>query len=588
MLNVLGHLPKFCLLYLEPKNLDAKEKVTVFYRYISWLMTSFFYLLEPPNNILKYKIAVVVALFVFSRIIMEYYLSDASHKTVQTMIVIETIFLTLLLIPTGGLDSPFIWYALNPVLIASNYLKVLYCWVDLFFYLTASVLISFKIFNVQGLTLPELIRDKSYIILVYILVTIAMSLLAHLIKHLDQQAVELKNQRQELLRMNEKLQEANVSVHRSMEYVMSLYHIIEMFSSRKDSRSVLTQVVDSTVRITESRGAFLWLVPYKDEPSILLADVSCEQLNNALSLYLNEKEDASMLKEESPTFKIDSSTFLASRVQSVSRFYGYIGIELSPEQSGWFSIKKDELLTFLGELVALVLERYEGEKIASKLMIMEEQNRIGNEIHDNVSQRLFSLLCGIHALHANWSTLDAEKISEQLRLLEQTTKDTSKDLRSSIYSLSSTKRGETLFKDNLHNYLFDFASLNQVHVHFNFQGDEERISSNLKQAIHRIIREACGNAVRHGQCTEVEVSFSIYAATIELVIKDNGKGFDTESVLSNRENRGLGLNNIYVLTQTFNGRIELISEENKGTAFLLNFPLGYDPEQLANEKGGAA
>lgn len=579
---------KASILVIPSSEMNAKQKTTVAYRYISWFITSVFYLSGPPYNSYLSKLSVVAALFIFGRIIMDYYLKDATRKIIGTTIVIETVAITLILIPTGGLESPFIWYALNPVLIASIYLNLMYCWINLIFYFMAALLISDKLFNIQNLTIPEQLDEKSYVILVYILVTIVMNLLAHLIKQLDQQAEVLKEQRQELLNMNVKLQEANENVQRSMEYVMSLYHIIEEFSSRGDTRRVLKQVVDSAIKITESQGAFLWSSPYRDEPSDILANVSSEATKNDLLSYFNRMKDTFGMEEELTRFEINGVSFLATRAQSVSRFYGYIGIELSPRQSERLGIKNNELLIFLGELVSLVLERYDTEKLTSKLMIMEEQNRIANEIHDNVSQRLFSILCGIHALKGNWSKMDEESIPKQLQLIEQTTKDTSKELRSSIYRLSSNKRGERLFKDNLHNYLHDFASLNQVEVRFEFHGDEERISTSLKQALHRIIREASGNAVRHGHCTGLQVSLAIHAATLELIIQDNGRGFDTEYILANRESRGLGLNNMYILAQTFNGQIDLQSSESTGTTLRVRLPLGYDQEQFMNEKGGVA
>lgn len=586
-MNILGSLLKLYKHYLVPKNLDAKEKITVSYRYASWFMTSAFYLAEHPNGSLKYKAAVVVALFVFSRIIMDYYLNGTNRETIQKTVIIETIGLSLLLVPTGGLESPFIWYALNPVLIASNYLKAIYCWLDLLFYLTASVFINFKLFNDQGLMLGALIQDKYYIILAYILVTVAMRLLGNLVKQLDKQTEALKGQKQELISMNQKLQEANLSVKRSMEYVMSLYHIMGMFSSRGDTQGVFKQMVDSAAKLTESQGSFLWLSPYKDNESKLYAGESLPIQKEALSTFFKERELTFRAKGERFTFTFEKLPFLVTRVQASSCFYGYLGIEYSSRQDEDMGFKKEKLLDFLAELIALVLERHDLEKLSSKLMIMEEQNRIANEIHDSVSQRLFSIVCGLHALNANWRMLDAAMINRQLQLIEQSTKETSKELRSSIYQLSSSKRGEKIFQENIENYLRDFARLNDVQVDFDFQGEEERIPSNLKKAIHRIVREAAGNAVRHGKCTELEVLLSIHATSLELRVKDNGIGFNPESVLSQPESRGLGLSNMQALTQSLNGIFELMSWENKGTELLFKFPLGLVSESI-KIKGGAA
>ncbi len=582
------------LLYLKPpENLDTKQKVTVSYRYISWIITSIYYFVRPSYNSYYYKLAVVLALYIFSRAILDYYLESTDRRTIIFTVIIETIGLTILLVLTGGLESPFIWYALNPVFIASNYLEVIYCWVDLSFYILASLVISLKLFNNQGLTITELIQDKSYTILVYILVTVAMRLLGHSVKQLNQQAEELKRQKQELTSMNEELYEANLGVKRSMGYVMSLYHIIETFSSRENTHAILDQMVNSTSQIMECNASFIWLTPTKDEPSSLISHAPSSTQSNTLMQFLDSHAAIERKYEDQITFDLEGVRYNVASIKTASRLYGYIGIELSAVKEGtqWkgnLSERRTELLRFLGDLVALILERHQLEKFSSKLLILEEQNRIGNEIHDSVSQRLFSILCGIHALKANWHRLDAETISRQLELIEQSTKDTSKELRSSIYGLSTSKRGEKAFKENVGNYLKDFASLNNVKVSFNFSGDEDRISPPLKQALYRIVREATGNAIRHGECSELMVQLCIQATTLEIFIKDNGKGFDTVLTLQNKERRGLGLNNMQILTQTFNGVFELESNERAGTTLQLKFFLGNMSDQVLKREGGAA
>lgn len=594
MSKSLCYLIRQALIYLQPpKDLDAKQKVSVTYRYISWFITSLFYLTGPPYNTFIYKLVVVIALFVFSRVVMDYYLKGNSIKTIRLTAIIETLGLTILLVPTGGLESPFIWYALNPVLIASNYLEGIYCWVSLSFYLLASLGISLKLFNVPGLSVVELIQDKSYIILVYFLVTVAMRLLAHMVNQLDRQAEELQQQKQELISMNGRLNEANSSVKRSMEYVLSLYHIIETFSSREDTHTILDQMVNSTSRIMESNASFVWLTPHKGEPASIIAPELSSTQGNTLMDFLDGHATVEKEFEGQSSFELEGVRYLISPIKTASRFYGYIGLALSAVQQNTekkesFPEKGTELLSFLGDLVALILERHQLEKLSSKLLILEEQNRIGNEIHDSVSQRLFSILCGIHALNANWHRLDSKTISHQLALIEQSTKDTSKELRSSIYRLSTSKGGEKVFKESIKDYLRDFASLNNVEVSFDFDGDEERISSSLKQALYRIVREGTGNAVRHGKCSELEVQLRINSAILELMIKDNGKGFDTALTLQNKEGRGLGLNNMQILTQTFNGLFELASSEGEGTTLQLKFPLGYRTDRVLEREGGAA
>ena len=66
-------------------------------------------------------------------------------KILKAIVLTETIGLTVLLIPTGGISSPFIWYALNPVLVAASFLTPLFCWGALTFYLGSATLIAYRL-----------------------------------------------------------------------------------------------------------------------------------------------------------------------------------------------------------------------------------------------------------------------------------------------------------------------------------------------------------------------------------------------------------------------------------------------------------
>ena len=588
MTKVFYSLAKSKVQYFIPKDPDAKLKVTVSYRYISWFVTSLFYLTHSPNNSLKHKVIVVLSLLIFSRVVIDLYINRSSRVAIQSTIILETIGLTALLIPTGGLESPFIWYALNPVLIASSYLKPVYSWLYLIFYLTAELIISSGLFNDQGMTMANIIREKSDIIHVYILTTAAMGLLAQLVKHLDNQTIILKKQRLELLEMNNRLEEANTSVNRSMEYVLSLYRIIEAFSASEDTGRILNQLVESTVKIMESKASFLWLAPHKQSPNIFVTKNFSSRFREEFQTYFNSQVATldDVVTQHELNYK--ECLYLLVAVKSSSRFYGYIGVELGQSHKLTREFSNSGLLTFLADLTAVVLERSYLENISSKLMIMNEQNRIGNEIHDNVSQRLFSILCGIHALNTNWESMVKDDIASQFELIKKSIKEACKELRSSIYRLSKSEQDKVIFKETIENYLADFASLNNIKAKIKFHGEADRLDSTLKQTMYRIIMEATGNAVRHGNCTEVEVLVCVDSLNAELCIKDNGMGFDVALILKDKSNRGLGIDNMQALVQACNGSSDLYSESGLGTEVRMKFPLSHSKTILTEKQGGAA
>jgi NarL family two-component system sensor histidine kinase LiaS len=213
------------------------------------------------------------------------------------------------------------------------------------------------------------------------------------------------------------------------------------------------------------------------------------------------------------------------------------------------------------------------EKVSNDLVILEEQKRIANEIHDNVSQRIFSVVCAAHALNANLTKCDQESIKEKLMMIEDSTKEIGNELKAFIYRLSPEKNNMKFFYDNIHKYLHEFAAMNNIDMDIDLRGDAERLGHDLKLALIRVIREASGNAVRHGECSKIMVRMSIEPAFCSLMIEDNGRGFRVEELKLNRDRQGLGVNNMKTLTQIFNGAFHLTSIPGKGTKIRITIPL---------------
>lgn len=190
-------------LFYQVLNNSIKEKIVsdetsiiYAYRYLSLALTSFVYIAGKPYSIIFFKLGVIVSLFISSKIITDLYIKYKENKVVlKTLVLVETLGITLLLLPTGGLKSPFIWYALNPTLVAACYLHTCFCWINLAFYLFIGLIMSYTLFNSNNIGILEMIIDNSNIVLVFILITLAVQLLAGLTQKLYTQTKVLEEQK---------------------------------------------------------------------------------------------------------------------------------------------------------------------------------------------------------------------------------------------------------------------------------------------------------------------------------------------------------------------------------------------------------
>lgn len=544
-------------------NNSREIKVIYLYRYLSWVFTSIFYLFDSRTKYLLFKIGVIIILFITSKIVTDLYARYSNNsKAVKSLVLTETAGISLLLIPTGGLDSPFIWYAMNPVLVSASFLTGLFCWFNLVFYLAVSTSISYFIFNAEKNTAIKILSVNSHLILIFILMTLGLQLLSRL-------AHELNNERNNLRERNYQLAEANEKIKESMEHIMSLYQAVEMFSAQDSREKLMNTIIYYAKELTKSRSLFFKQSGLNNSNRIITCGDISPDIHLLIERELSNIPEMKELDKNIVHIRIQNRIFAVSVVKSASRLFGILGVEMDEFQENDYLYKK--LFSFLTELSAVILERLYLEEIAQKLAVTEEQNRIANEMHDSVSQRLFSISCAIHTLVAKHSKLSDTELRDQLIRIMENSNMAMKELRSTIYKLSSKKQGRRPFLSDIKDYLDSIAKLNNVDVSFKCSGDEDLLTGAVKKAIYRIIAESTGNSVKHGKCSEINIELNVKNTCTELIIKDNGKGFIVEDA---GKRNGLGINNIKRLVNSFNGSLNIDSAPEKGTCIRINIPNG--------------
>ena len=114
--------------FLFLKNRLEESQILFVYRYISLIITSSFYFLNNLEHSVTKKIFIIGCLTTSAIILsLLYLIYEKSSKNIMLLLLIETIGNSILLMPSGGVNSPFIWYTLNTILVASMFLEKRYC-----------------------------------------------------------------------------------------------------------------------------------------------------------------------------------------------------------------------------------------------------------------------------------------------------------------------------------------------------------------------------------------------------------------------------------------------------------------------------
>ncbi|MDD2433014.1 MAG: histidine kinase [Clostridia bacterium] len=547
-------------------------KIMSVYRYLSWGLTSFFYCWFFPQAATLLKIGVIIGLFLEAMLINKLYFKWLEKKLLLKMLVIaETVCIALLLMPTGGIDSPFLWYALNPIFMSAGFLKNFYPWLLFALYLVS--LMGEVVLFTQHDSLGTMLREHYQLLIVFILIIFAAQLIVYLIKNLGKQAVALQEQSEQLSEANQNLQIANKKIQKAMNLIMSLYQVVEAFNSRDEEKNLTQAFADYAARLAEKNLAFFWRWRGEEEEGYLVFNSTADEVRKAeLIDYLQEAKTLFKEKKNLLRVKLKDADLLVAAVKTPVEEFGLMGIEIEEIMSEEDSAFQKQLLLFLVELYIMVFKRFRLAAVNEKLLVAEEQNRIANEIHDSVNQRIYSMACALYTLKEKSRRQNNEEMVEVLGKLEEVATATLKELRSSVYGYSLQKDGERVLFVSIKKYLDSLAYLNQIKVVTIFSGEEERLTRELKETLYRIVCEAAGNALRHGHCTKLEVRLEISTTKVNVLIRDNGKGFDL-ALLQDEEKRGLGISNMQFLASKEQGALQINSLEKQGTEIQIEFSL---------------
>jgi signal transduction histidine kinase len=199
---------------------------------------------------------------------------------------------------------------------------------------------------------------------------------------------------------------------------------------------------------------------------------------------------------------------------------------------------------------------------AEELAVLEERNRLARELHDSVTQSLYSLTLFSHAARHMSEDLGEERLQQQIEQIGTTAVKALKEMRLLVYEL----RPPELKKEGLIRAIRKRleAVEGRSGVEARLVVDElVRLPQSVEQELYRIANEALNNALKHAAATSVIVFLRHIDGRIELEVVDDGFGFEPEKV---RDHGGLGLASIRERAEQLGGTATIRSAPGEGTS----------------------
>ncbi len=203
--------------------------------------------------------------------------------------------------------------------------------------------------------------------------------------------------------------------------------------------------------------------------------------------------------------------------------------------------------------------------------IIEERRRIAREIHDGVAQSLGYLNIKTKLVSESVAAQNIVKALSELSDIRKVVQDTYEDIRESINQLSMEIRSVSLVPA-LSNYVWEFGNNNSILVRFDYSKPFPHLSPVAELQLLRIAQEALTNVRRHALATEVEVKLESDKQVIEMMVKDNGRGFALVDL--DKSPPGYhGLNIIKERAESLGGSLNISTAPGEGTTLMVRLPL---------------
>jgi two-component system, NarL family, sensor histidine kinase LiaS len=211
------------------------------------------------------------------------------------------------------------------------------------------------------------------------------------------------------------------------------------------------------------------------------------------------------------------------------------------------------------------------QELAKQNARLEERARISRELHDAVSQDLFSLRMladGLQqATQADASSVD---LHPHIALLEQTTGNMTREMRALLLELRPTE----LDNLGLAGALLQMAHAYSMRLGIDVTTDLAPVLLDVRaeHALLRIAQEALANAARHSNATCISLALKNMGITTTLTITDNGEGFDADAGTAGYR---LGLSIMRERAEELHGTFHLKTAPGLGTSITVTLPQEY-------------
>jgi two-component sensor histidine kinase len=228
-------------------------------------------------------------------------------------------------------------------------------------------------------------------------------------------------------------------------------------------------------------------------------------------------------------------------------------------------------------ILALIIYAVYRYRINELLKRQAIRNKIAQDLHDHVGSTLSSVSVYSQVAQIQGELGNKEVLKEVLQKISVTSTDMISEMSDIVWAINP--RNDNMEKILQRMDSFAKPLLKAKNIQCDFQYAHSLLALNLdmkkRKNFYLIFKEAVNNALKYADCDHVSVRVRIAHHQLELVVTDNGTGFDKEQVKTriSQSLSGNGLQNMQIRAKEMKGECQISSTKGEGTTVYLRFPI---------------
>jgi signal transduction histidine kinase/PAS domain-containing protein len=228
------------------------------------------------------------------------------------------------------------------------------------------------------------------------------------------------------------------------------------------------------------------------------------------------------------------------------------------------------LLTTIADQLGAAVENDRLRRRAEEARVVEERQRLARDLHDAVTQSLYSLTLFARAARQMLQGGETDKAEQQLARIGQMAQYALKEMRLLIYQLRPAALEAEGLLGALEQRLEAVERRAGIDARLIADPGDLGLPPPVEEALYRIAQEALNNILKHADATEAVVALDLRDGMVKLAVRDNGQGFDPKVA---RRSGGMGLANIRQRAERFGGSVAITSAPGQGTEVKVKVPV---------------